>query len=558
MDDDILELFHEEQNNFTIFVVEIQFATGRGLEYFRKFKGKENYIDSNFLAENTLQRIISYITRKIPKLVDLIDVCFAVEKVNIAHVISALCKLFSVNTHQAAGPRVIDPIIIEEQNVSRRLIAQLVELHKESILRPTIIIILRDNNFSRAKEVLKECPNGLNVKFIRNSGSTEVCKIINNGASNVHEFIDLFAHHCFGTCSKTDRNVLLADEWANSSIINHFVPSVLQIKSNLLYDEKECVRGSISDLLNDIQNYPSMGMEDEALIESFACMLKLFKVYSEDRAGVELSDAYSLAKDLDNEILLAHVYRYADLFGALSRTQKVEMLLEGQQLFLKNGIADLALYCKNNMLIQQFYSDSVALRSFQCMQQEAQYNVPGLVGMSIIYNNVGVAHLYSGMNEQAIGYFNKGLDYSYERIIQRLGLKSNRLIAKCCAYMEISERDVLSFVREVFDLLGTERFPFISANFIANAIVISATISKDLLHSLLYDFASMKVLQTALQNNQLGSGSLSEQICIAATKYGISELNDLKIPQHRSSLSGIRQRFIQNHALNPVIFNAWL
>ena len=56
MEDDILELFHEEQNSFTIFVVEIQFATGRGLEYFRKFKGKENYIDSNFLAENTLQR----------------------------------------------------------------------------------------------------------------------------------------------------------------------------------------------------------------------------------------------------------------------------------------------------------------------------------------------------------------------------------------------------------------------------------------------------------------------------------------------------------------------
>lgn len=134
MEDDILELFHEEQNSFTIFVVEIQFATGRGLEYFRKFKGKENYIDSNFLAENTLQRIISYITRKIPKLVDLIDVCFAVEKVNIAHVISALCKLFSVNTHQAAGPRVIDPIIIEEQHVSRRLIAQLVELHKAHIV----------------------------------------------------------------------------------------------------------------------------------------------------------------------------------------------------------------------------------------------------------------------------------------------------------------------------------------------------------------------------------------------------------------------------------------
>lgn len=558
MEDNVLELFHEEQNSFTIFVVDIQFATGRGFEYFKKFKGKENYVNSNFLAESMLQRIVSYITRKIPKLADLIDVCFAVEKVNISHVISALCKLFSVNTHQAVGPKVIDPIIIEEQHVSRRLIAQLVELHRESILRPAIIIILRDNDFNRAKEVLKECPNGLNVKLIRNSGDTEVYKIINKGASSVHDFVDLFAHQCFGTCSKTSRNILLSDEWANNSIINHFIPSVLQIKSNLLYDEKECVKGTINDLLCDTFKYQNVSLEEEVLIESFACILKLFKVYSEDRAGKNLNDARELAEDLGNEILLAHVYRYADLLGNLNRTQKVELLLQGQQLFLKNGIADHALYCENNMLIQQFYSDNIALRTFQSMQREAQYNVPGLVGMSIIYNNVGVAHLYSGLVDQAVVYFEKGLDYSRERIVQRLGLKSNLLIAKHYAYVEISERDILSFVREVFDLLGVEKFTFISANYIANAITISATISRDLLHSLLYDFSSMKVLQTALQNNQLGSGSLSEQICVAAAKYGISELYNLKLPQHKSSLSGIRRRFIQNHALNPVIFNAWL
>ena len=60
MEDDILELFHEEQNSFTIFVVEIQFATGRGLEYFRKFKGKENYIDSNFFFVFSKDALLAY------------------------------------------------------------------------------------------------------------------------------------------------------------------------------------------------------------------------------------------------------------------------------------------------------------------------------------------------------------------------------------------------------------------------------------------------------------------------------------------------------------------
>lgn len=125
---------------------------------------------------------------------NLIDVCFPVEEVNISHVVSALCKLFSANTHQAVGPQIIDLIIKEEQYVSCRLIAQLVELHRENILRPAIIIILRDNGFNRAKEVLKECPNGLNVKLVHNSGDTEIYKIINQGAANVHDFVDLFAH----------------------------------------------------------------------------------------------------------------------------------------------------------------------------------------------------------------------------------------------------------------------------------------------------------------------------------------------------------------------------
>ncbi len=558
MENDILDLFHEEQNEFTIFVVDMNFATGRGLEYFRQYKGKENYINENFLAKNILNRIIDYITKKVPSIATLIEICFGKQTATISEAVSTLCKLFSVSTHQAVGPKVIDPIIIEEQNVSHRLIGQLVELHKESILRPVIIIILRDNNFVRAKEVLKECPAGLNVKFIKNSGETEMCKIINDGAINVHEFIDLFAHQCFGTCSQTKREVLLADAWENNSIITHFAPSILHIKSNLLYDEKDCVKAPIAELLFELDNNNNMSINDEVLIESFICILKLFKVYSEDRAGKDLNDALELAKDLNNEILLAHVYRYADLFPNIDRKQKIDMLTEGERLFSKNGITDHALYCENNKLMQQFYSDNITLRSFKKMQQEAQYNVPGLVGMSIIYNNVGVAHLYCGQSDQAINYLQRGLDYSRERLVQRLGLKNNLLIAKHYSYIPISENDILSFLREIFDLFGTGNFTFITANYIANAISISANQNRDLLHSILHDFPTMKVLQSALQNNQLGSVSLSTQLYILETRYGITELNNLKLPKYRSSLSGIRQRFIENHALNPIIFNAWL
>ena len=61
---------------------------------------------------------------------------------------------------------------------------------------------------------------GLNVKLIRNSGETEIFKIINTGALDVSGFLDAFSRHCFSTCSQTKRSVLINNEWSNNSIAN--------------------------------------------------------------------------------------------------------------------------------------------------------------------------------------------------------------------------------------------------------------------------------------------------------------------------------------------------
>ena len=59
------------------------------------------------------------------------------------------------NEYQAAGPDVVDPVIIQKGKVSYRKIAHFISLHKESILRPSIIILLKDNDFGRAKKELR-------------------------------------------------------------------------------------------------------------------------------------------------------------------------------------------------------------------------------------------------------------------------------------------------------------------------------------------------------------------------------------------------------------------
>ena len=128
--ENILDFFRENEEAFIVYVVEQRFATGRGLDYFKSFKGKPNLIDSNIKIRRLLRHIIFWISRHVPSIGTVIGTCFGgqVTALNIADVICALSKLFSVESHQAAGPDVIDPIIIEEGNVFSRYLTQLVNL----------------------------------------------------------------------------------------------------------------------------------------------------------------------------------------------------------------------------------------------------------------------------------------------------------------------------------------------------------------------------------------------------------------------------------------------
>ena len=110
--EDVRDFFKENDSAFTIYVVEQRFVTGRGVDYFRSYKGKANYIDTDEVMKKRLTGILGKITKHIPNITELVDKCFGISNsVPLLDIISALSKLFSVNEHQAAGPDVIDPII---------------------------------------------------------------------------------------------------------------------------------------------------------------------------------------------------------------------------------------------------------------------------------------------------------------------------------------------------------------------------------------------------------------------------------------------------------------
>ena len=562
MFEDVCSFFHETQEAFTIYIVEQKFVVGRGYEYFKSFRGKENLIVSDSLIKRRIEKIIFWTQQHIPNIVELLSLCFSNNKtssISIVEVISALSKLFSVEKHQAAGPEVIDPIIIEEGKISKRYLTQLITLHQESILQPTIIILLKDNNFVRARTLVSECPNGINVKMIRNSGESEIYRVINCGASETNEFLDLFSKQCFSTCSATDRQILLSDEWEQRSIVHQNIPDILRFRSLLVEENKSSqTLEEINSAIATVLDFPCVSERDQTIKEAMLCMLKLFRVYCLDRCTSDMGDALTLSKSVGNEVLEAHVLRYANFFPKLSLSAKHEMLAKATAIFENNNVQDHAIYSENNLLINQFYTDYVDCKAFHRLQEKAVYNVPGMVGMSYIFNNTGVAYLYSARYDDAIECFEKGIPYAKYRPIQKLGLMTNLLIAKSCDYRTILPNDISRLFSYVFDQFGTQKMSFLCANFIANALIVATNYNITYAIDLIHTFPVAELLQNALSCGQFGTGSLSMQLSLLQNRYPHLFDTPFVFPQEHTVVSGLRLRFIQNHLYNPTVFNAWL
>lgn len=558
--EDVREFFKETDTAFTIYVVEQRFVVGRGSDYFRQYKGKENYIDTNSVMKSRLSRILQGISKRIPNGAELVKTCFEVtEPVGIIDVIGSLFKVFTCQEHQAAGPDVLDPIIIQEGEILPKYVNQMIALHKTSILRPAIIILLKDNDFVRARTLLSGCPHNTNVKMIRNSGETEMYKVINCGAENVEAFMEAFTHQCFSTCSHTKRSILYNEEWAEKSLIKLYSPSILQIRTNFLYQDKSLVRDDLCALINEIDQKEVQSEFDCRLQQAFQCILRLYRIFCNDGGKTDISEAYQLAKQLDNDVLLAHVYRYAYFLEGYTFDEKIELLNVAYNIFVHNGMEDNAIYCKNNKLVRQFDTNTVDIREFRTLQEEAIHNVPGLVGMSHILNNTGVAHLMNGYPDEAIPFFDKGLDYAYrpERCIQKVAILCNRLIAKAYSFDKIAENELLKVMNLIFDNKELLNIPFISARYAMNIVVLAFSQSKELGFFLMEKYPVKNLIQRAFNDNILGAGQLMLQLDLIEKRYNLQILNKLNLPNQYIKTTGVKEQFLTKTGFNPFIFSTW-
>ena len=561
-EDNIEKLFCEdEEGTFTVFVVEQRFATGRGAPYFKKFRGTKNYIETDTQLRKRIGTILKWINKCVPNSAELVQHCFGyTSPLSILDIVTSLSKLLSVHDHQAAGPEVIDPIIIQEGKVFYGYLKQVIALHKNSLLRPRIIIILKDNDFDRAKKILQDCPNGINIKFIMNNGKTEIVKVINCGAEDTESFLAAYAHQCFSTCSNTPRKILLNHNWDNNAVINRYTTELMEYRSAFLCENKTSKKGELTATINSLIQQTVSTENEGYILKALECIARLFRVYCNDLGGDDITTALSIARELNNKLLLAHVYRYAEFMPDLSFDQKLKLLDEAHDIFVEYKIEDHAIYSKNNRLIRQFDTDYIDVQQFRDLEQEAIYNVPGLVGMSRIMNNTGVAHIMTGYPEDAISFIKNGLSYSVrpDQREQKIALLCNQYIAQKYCFEKIPEIELRKTMNLIFDGMGIKHLPFISARYVMNILSIALQQDPSLAKDFVHEYPIKELIQAAFDAGRFGSGQLALQMAVLENKYP-SILPEITYhPNQLRPVTGSRKRYIERYALNPFFFSTWL
>lgn len=553
--------FIVENGEFTVFVVSKRYFQLRGKEYLRQYLGTKHWINSNNEIKKRIKLTSDYLYQKTPDASELIDSLLTAsqsKQSSTNDLIISLTKLFAVTEHKSDD--VLDPIIIEEGDIQPENLIHFLSILSNSFYSSTVIFILNDKDFDRAKILLSACPNNMNVCMIYDDHTKKTYKVINTGAKNINEFMDSYVRQCFSTCSRTERGILTTQEWTSNPIINTFSPTVFNIRSTFIKEHKLYAADNINWLVTNLAEFEAKGTDNKLLKLNLECIANLFRVYCNDRGGSELKRALDIAKELNSDLLLAHVYRYCH-FWKNSRKEKQDFLLEAEKTFIKYDIEDHAVYCNNNSIIHQFSLDKINLNNFIDLEKRARTNTPGLALMSHIINNVGVAYLFERDFIGAIMSFDRGLKYSGNTDIQELALRSNRISAVILSGEKFDDKEAYRIMERIFSpSLGLKRMPFLTAQFALNVLACAQISDPQLVRDLLTQYQLRDLIQTAFHKNIMGTGSMIKQLGILAMKSSLIDrfVNSIDFPKEQTSVSGIRLDFICTYGINPFFFNTWL
>lgn len=111
----------------------------------------------------------------------------------------------------------------------------------------------------------------------------------------------------------------------------------------------------------------------------------------------------------------------------------------------------------------------------------------------------------------------------------------------------------------IFDNMGMEKLPFLSARYAMNILAAAFRTSEDLGREFLNTYPIQSLVQKGLSSNIIGSGQIVLQMNYLQRNYNkFTLLDEIRLPTTVLETTGVRKSFIERNGYNPILFSTWL
>ena len=183
-------------------------------------------------------------------------------------------------------------------------------------------------------------------------------------------------------------------------------------------------------VLKIIEKADSSKLSDDQrnIFYTLQALFLLWDLYLNENKPFQLDTAIELSSRVGSELLKAHCFRLINLSAGYSALSQ-HKLQEAEKIFRRFNQDPMAIYCKNNTLLNVMHQEGCTTHAFKDLIAEATQTYPNIFSMVCLLNNAGVGAMLDSRYEEALEIFDDSKKYN-ALPIHRIGLDVNRLLCR--------------------------------------------------------------------------------------------------------------------------------
>lgn len=176
-------------------------------------------------------------------------------------------------------------------------------------------------------------------------------------------------------------------------------------------------------------------------------LFSLWDLYLHESRSDALDQAMQRAAEIGSDLLVAHCQRLINLSAGYSAYSRHNLEV-AEMTFRRFNQVPMAIYCKNNALLNDMHSTGRTTDAFQDLIEEATEICPNIFSMVRLLNNAGVGAMLDSRFEEALEFFDRSKTFN-ALPIHRFGLEVNTLLCQFMMGDSLREEELQRIVLRV-------------------------------------------------------------------------------------------------------------